>query len=75
MHINFGTGPVLKDACRWLKDDGERHARILRVVEINSVIEGLPPFRPETRNRLAEMLAALASSIRQAQEKNDHAEE
>jgi hypothetical protein len=65
MAIRFGTGPTLKEACSWLKDDAERHARILRVAECNSVIEGLPPFQEETRRRLAEQLAAIASSPQQ----------
>jgi hypothetical protein len=62
MTINFGTGPVLKDACPWLRDDAERHAQILRVTECNSVIEGLPRFQAETRRRLLEQLSAIASS-------------
>jgi hypothetical protein len=62
MTINFGTGPVLKDACPWLRNDAERHAQILRVTECNSVIEGLPRFSPETRQRLLEQLSAIASS-------------
>lgn len=67
MSINFGTGPALKDACPWLKDDAERHARILRVAERNSVIEGLPPFQEEIRQRIAAQLSAIASSPQQAQ--------
>lgn len=42
--MEFGKGPTLREACPWLRDDAERHARILDVVERNSVIEGLPPF-------------------------------
>jgi hypothetical protein len=59
MAPQFGTGPTLRQACSWLRDDAERHARILDVVERNSVIEGLPPFREETRQRLMAELQAL----------------
>ena len=48
--IDFGTGPTLKEACPWLRDDAERQKRIVDVAERNSVIEGLPPFQEETRN-------------------------
>lgn len=57
--LNFGKGPALKDACPWLRDDAERHRRILEVTERDSVIEGLPPFRAETRRRIAEQLMAI----------------
>ena len=63
MALDFGSGPTLKDASPWLRDTAERHARILRVTEINSVIEGLPPFTDETRARIAAELAAIASSL------------
>ncbi len=58
MAINFGSGPKLKDACSWLQDDEARRERILDVAERNSVIEGLPPFQAETRQRLKEQLEA-----------------
>jgi hypothetical protein len=61
MAIDFGTGPTLKDACPWLRDDAARCESILDVTERNSVIEGLPPFQEETRRRLREQLMALAS--------------
>ncbi len=57
--MNFGNGPILKDACPYLRDDAERRERILDVVERNSVIEGLPPFDEETRRRLRKQLAAI----------------
>lgn len=60
MAIQFGTGPTLKDACPWLRDDVARHERILDVTERNSVIEGLPPFQEETRQRLKAQLEGLA---------------
>ncbi len=57
--MNFGNGPILKDACPYLRDDAERRERILDVVERNSVIEGLPPFDEETRRRMRKQLAAI----------------
>jgi hypothetical protein len=57
--VEFGTGPTLKEACPWLRDDAERHERILDVAERNSVIEGLPPFQEETRQRILAQLAAI----------------
>ena len=56
---NFGTGPALKEASPWLRDEAERHRRILDVTERDSVIEGLPPFRDETRRRIAAQLKAM----------------
>ena len=56
-----GTGPTLKESAAWLQDDGQRHARILEVAEINSVIEGLPPFTTESRQYFAAQLAAMAA--------------
>ena len=53
---NFGKGPTLRDACPWLTNPEDRHRRILDVTERDSVIEGLPPFREETRNRIAARL-------------------
>lgn len=61
MAIQFGSGPTLKDACPWLRDDETRHQRILDVTERNSVIEGLPPFQEETRRRLMAQLQVLAA--------------
>ncbi|MEX2120826.1 MAG: hypothetical protein WD847_14640 [Pirellulales bacterium] len=58
---DFGKGPVLKDACPWLRDDAQRWESILDVVERNSVIEGLPPFQAETRLRILEQLKALSA--------------
>ncbi len=62
MPIDFGSGPSLKDASPWLQNDKERHARILQVTECDSVIEGLPPFRGETRARIAAELSAIAAA-------------
>jgi len=62
MSIDFGTGPTLKEGCPWLRDDGERHRRILDVTERNSVIEGLPPFTAEVRARLREHLLAISAT-------------
>ena len=53
---NFGSGPILKDASPYLRDDQSRIERILLVAETDCVIEGLPPFDEETRNRLRQQL-------------------
>ena len=53
---DFGKGPTLKEASPWLQDDRARIERILAVVEADSVIEGLPPFTEEMRNRLRQEL-------------------
>lgn len=58
---NFGTGRILKEASPQLREDAERHSRILEVAERDSVIEGLPPFTEKTRERFRKQLEALAS--------------
>lgn len=62
MALNFGTGARLIDASPWLRNQAERHERILRVTECNSVIEGLPPFQAETRARIAAELSAISEA-------------
>ena len=54
--IEFGRGPTLVEACPYLRDPEERARRILEVVERDSVIEGLPPFTAEMRDRLHKRL-------------------
>ena len=61
MALDFGTGPTLKDACPWLRDDRARIEIILDVAERNSVMEGLPPFGEEFRKRLKDHLLSLCS--------------
>ena len=56
---DFGKGPTLKDACPYLQDDAERRERILDVTERDSIIEGLPPFREETRTQILRQLEAI----------------
>ena len=51
----------MKEASPQLRDDAERHARILEVTERNSVIEGLPPFSEETREKLRKQLQEIAN--------------
>ena len=58
--IEFGTGPTLSEACRWLRDDKERHSRILDVAERNSVIEGLPTFDEVTRRLILQTLKEVS---------------
>lgn len=60
MQPNFGGGQPLKETSPWLKDDRERHLRILDVAERNSVIEGLPRFTRAMREQMLKRLAALA---------------
>jgi hypothetical protein len=60
MSIDFGDGPPLKDTSPWLRDERERHLRILDAAERNSVIEGLPRFTQVMRARMLTRLAELA---------------
>lgn len=57
---HFGTGPTLAESSPYLRDPAERHRRILDVVERNSVIEGLPPFSNEARERIATQLRSMS---------------
>tara|TARA_R110002049_G_scaffold167265_5_gene333457 strand:+ start:595 stop:825 length:231 start_codon:yes stop_codon:yes gene_type:complete len=59
---DFGTGKTLREASAFLRDDAQRHALILNVVERDSVIEGLPPFTEEFRNQLRQQLEAMVAS-------------
>ena len=58
---DFGNGPTLKEASSWLRDDDARIEQILTVTEINSVVEGLPPFQEETRERIRQRLTGLSA--------------
>jgi hypothetical protein len=53
---DFGNGPTLEQFNPWLRNEAERVERILDVAERNSVIEGLPPFSEELRQRLRDEL-------------------
>jgi hypothetical protein len=57
---DFGKGPTLREASPQLRDDKSRIERILTVTETDSVIEGLPPLREETRERIREHLSRLS---------------
>jgi hypothetical protein len=46
------TEPTLAEYSPWLRDPHERADRIIDATERNSVIEGLPPLRDDTRERL-----------------------
>ena len=54
-----GKGPTLKAMCPSLRDDAQRRAQILDVIERDSVIEGLPPLEAETRDRILQQLEAI----------------
>lgn len=56
--FDFGPGPTLQEHCPFLRDSAERADRILNVAERNSVIEGLPAFSTEVRQRLRAGLIA-----------------
>lgn len=58
---DFGKGPTLKEASPWLRNNDARIEQILTVTEINSVVEGLPPFQAETRERIRQRLTDLAA--------------
>lgn len=58
---SFGSGKSLIEASPQLQDDAERHTRILEVAERNSVIEGLPPFTEETREKLRKQLQQITN--------------
>ena len=60
MSIDFGTGGPLNQSRAELRDPRRRHEIILDVVERNSVIEGLPPFTPETREHIRRQLEAIS---------------
>ena len=60
--VNFGKGPTLREFNPHVRDERERHDRILDVVERNSVIEGLPPFDEETRQRIHQQLKGFGAT-------------
>lgn len=60
---DFGKGPTLEQACPALRDEAERVERILDVTERNSVIEGLPPFSEELRDKLRRELKGDSSPL------------
>lgn len=61
-----GTGPTLRDASPYLRDDAECISRILDVAERNSMIEGLPAFDEALRQSIRRDLAAIFSDSAQA---------
>jgi hypothetical protein len=56
-----GTGPTLREASPYLRDDAECIARILDVAERNSMIEGLPAFGEALRQLIRRDLEAIFS--------------
>jgi hypothetical protein len=57
--MDFGSGPTLVEFCPFFRDPEERYARILEVVERDSVIAGLPPFSDEFREQLRQELESM----------------
>jgi hypothetical protein len=53
---NLGKGAILKDAFPRFRNDELRIEQILTVAETDSIIEGLPPFDEDIRNRLRRQL-------------------
>jgi hypothetical protein len=53
----------LKEAFPWLRDDEARIERILTVTEVNSVIEGLPPFQEDTRQKIRQHLSVMSVQV------------
>jgi hypothetical protein len=58
---DFGKGPTLIEASRYLRDDQARIERILAVTETDSVIEGLPPLSEGARQQIRAFLMGLPS--------------
>lgn len=61
-----GTGPTLRDASPYLRDDAECIARIIDVSERNSMIEGLPAFDESLRQSIRRELEVLFSGSAKA---------
>jgi hypothetical protein len=53
---NFGKGPTLEQASPYLQERAAGTERILEAAERDSVIEGLPLFPEDFRQRLREEL-------------------
>ncbi|MGO8744548.1 MAG: hypothetical protein ACLQNE_01035 [Thermoguttaceae bacterium] len=53
---DFGKGPTLEQASPYLQERAAGTERILEAAERDSVIEGLPPFSEDFRQRLREEL-------------------
>jgi hypothetical protein len=56
-----GTGPTLREASPYLRDDAECIARILDVAERDSMMEGLPPFDEALRKAIRHDLETIFS--------------
>ena len=59
--VTFGTGLRLRQLSPVLKNKDSRHQMILRCVENNSVIEGLPRFTKKTRKVCLEEIRKISS--------------
>lgn len=62
IHMTFGTGLRLRQLSPILKNEDMRHQMILRSVENNSVIEGLPRFTKTTRKECLEEIKKIAAT-------------
>jgi hypothetical protein len=58
---NGRTEQALAEYSPWLRDPRERADRIIDATERNSIIEGLPPLRNDTRERLRAYLVRRPS--------------
>ncbi|MBI2635894.1 hypothetical protein HYW84_01045 [Candidatus Peregrinibacteria bacterium] len=59
--MTFGAGTRLRQISPILKNEDARHQMILRCVENNSVIEGLPAFSKTTKQDCLQELREIAS--------------
>lgn len=59
--MTFGTGTRLRQISPALRNEDARHQMILRCVENNSVIEGLPRFTKKMKQECLQDLKEIAS--------------
>ncbi|MDD4319350.1 MAG: hypothetical protein PHW10_03435 [Candidatus Peribacteraceae bacterium] len=59
--MTFGKGTLLRQHSPYLRKASDRHARILDVAERNSVIEGLPKFSRQMKQKVSRKLKRLSA--------------
>ena len=59
--MTFGKGTRLRQLSPILKNEDSRHRMILRCVENNSIIEGLPAFSKTTKQECLQELKEIAA--------------